>query len=315
MTKNPNNKTPKNAEKFICETCDFKCSKQSDFNRHLFTRKHKILTNPNIFTPKTPIYYECDCGKKYKHSSSLSAHKKKCSIIQQENINIESIKDTSTELIKPTYNDNELFTEKILETVMSQNKEFMNMFMNKMVEVMPQLGNNSHNTNCHNKTFNINMFLNEHCKNAMNLSDFIESLPITDKTYDNTIKNGLTNTITTMMVDGLNELDILERPIHCTDTKRKTMYVKENDVWEKDKELIKILTGIKKTALNNRMKLDKWQDVNDGWMVRENIQVKYISLVSNVMTIIEDEDKEINKIINAIGKKVYLDEDTKKEYL
>ena len=90
---------------------------------------------------------------------------------------------------------------------------------------------------------------------------------------------------------------------------------KENDVWEKDKELIKILTGIKKTALNNRMKLDKWQDANDGWMVRENIQMKYIALVSNVMTIIEDEDKEINKIINAIGKKVYLDEDTKKEYI
>ena len=68
----------------------------------------------------------------------------------------------------------------------------------------------------------------------MNLTDFIESLPITNKTYDNTIKNGLTNTITNMMVDGLNELDILERPIHCTDTKRKTIYVKENDVWEKD---------------------------------------------------------------------------------
>ena len=189
-------------------------------------------------------------------------------------------------------------------------------FMSKMIDVMPQIGNTTNNmNNCHNKTFNINMFLNEHCKNAMNLTDFIESLPITDKTYDNTIKNGLTNTITTMMVDGLNELDILERPIHCTDTKRKTMYVKENDVWEKDKELIKILTGIKKTALNNRMKLDKWQDVNDGWMVRENIQMKYIALVSNVMTIIEDEDKEINKIINAIGKKVYLDESIKKEYL
>ena len=93
------------------------------------------------------------------------------------------------------------------------------------------------------------------------------------------------------------------------------MYVKENDVWEKDKELIKILCGIKKTALNNRMKLDKWQDVNDGWMTIENIQMKYIALVSNVMTIIEDEDKEINKIINAIGKKVYLDESIKKEYL
>ena len=159
------------------------------------------------------------------------------------------------------------------------------------------------------------MCIRDSCKNAMNLSDFIESLPITDKIHENTRKNGLTNTITNMMVDGLNELDILDRPIHCTDTKRKTMYVKENDVWEKDKELIKILTGIKNTALKNRTNLDKWQDANDGWMVKENIQMKYLSLVSNVMTFIEDEDKHVNKIINAIGKKVYLDEDTKKEYM
>jgi len=314
---------PKNAKYFYCEECDFNCSKKSNYNKHINTRKHKntykILINTDILMPKNALFI-CDCGKKYKHRQSLHNHKKKCLIIQEEinNTNINTNINTNT-IIKSTPEVNELFTEKILETVMSQNKEFMNMFMNKMVEVMPQIGNNnntySHNHNCHNKTFNINMFLNEHCKNAMNLSDFIESLPITDKTYDNTIKNGLTNTITNMMVDGLNELDILERPIHCTDTKRKTIYVKENDVWEKDKELIKILCGIKKTALNNRMKLDKWQDANDGWMTRENIQMKYISLVSNVMTIIEDEDKEINKIINAIGKKVYLDEDTKKEYL
>ena len=299
--------SPKVAKKYICKKCDYICNKKSDFNKHLQTIKHNTTNTTN-----TTEKYSCNCGKKYNHRASLYNHKKKCSITQEENTNNNINTET---IIKHNPENNELFTEKILETVMSQNKEFMNMFMTKMVEVIPQLGNNSHNTNCHNKTFNINMFLNEHCKNAMNLSDFIESLPITDKTYDNTIKNGLTNTITNMMVDGLNELDILERPIHCTDTKRKTIYVKENDVWEKDKELIKILSGIKKTALNNRMKLDKWQDVNDGWMTRENIQMKYIALVSNVMTIIEDEDKEINKIINAIGKKVYLDEDTKKEYL
>jgi len=320
MTKNPNNKTPKNAKKLICETCDFKCNKQSDYNRHLITHKHKILINPNIATPKTPIYYECECGKKYKHSSSLSAHKKKCILLQKDKEDLvkeeDLIKEEDIQYVSSSEINKDILLmllkkQDFMEELVFKNQEFMN----KMMEVMPQIGNITNNNNCHNKTFNINMFLNEHCKNAMNLTDFIESLPITDKTYDNTIKNGLTNTITTMMVDGLNELDILERPIHCTDTKRKTMYVKENDVWEKDKELIKTLTGIKKTALNNRMKLNKWQDVNDGWMVRENIQMKYLSLVSNVMTIIEDEDKEINKIINAIGKKVYLDEDTKKEYL
>ena len=304
--------SPKVAKKYVCEKCHYICNKKSDYNKHLQTIKHNTTNTTN-----TTEKYPCVCGKKYNHRASLYNHKKKCFTIKKEKENEnKNNTNTNTNNIKPTINVNELFTEKILETVMSQNKEFMNMFMNKMMEVMPQLGNTTNNmNNCNNKTFNINMFLNEHCKNAMNLSDFIESLPITDKTYDNTIKNGLTNTITNMMVDGLNELDILERPIHCTDTKRKTIYVKENDVWEKDKELIKILSGIKKTALNNRMKLDKWQDANDGWMTRENIQMKYLSLVSNVMTIIEDEDKEINKIINAIGKNVYLDESIKKEYL
>jgi len=317
MVVNDSKKCQKLPEKYYCKNCDFICSKQSNWDKHILTSKHqngsKMVVNGSKKMPKNAEKYYCECGKSYKWESGYYRHRKKCPLIQQSLINI-----NNNNINTHTNDINELFTEKILETVMSQNKEFMNMFMNKMVEVMPQLGNTTNNNNmnnCHNKTFNINMFLNEHCKNAMNLTDFIESLPITDKTYDNTIKNGLTNTITNMMVDGLNELDILERPIHCTDTKRKTIYVKENDVWEKDKELIKILCGIKKTALNNRMKLDKWQDVNDGWMTRENIQMKYIALVSNVMTIIEDEDKEINKIINAIGKKVYLDESIKKEYL
>ena len=309
---NLSHKIPKNYE---CINCNYNTSNYKDYKKHLSTRKHINKTNieqNELENPiKSPVKFICDCGKEYGARNSLWYHKKKCSFL---NIETKENKDVSSSEINKDILLMLLKKQDFMEELLFKNQEFMS----KVVEIMPQVGNttNSNNmNNCMNKTFNINMFLNEHCKNAMNLTDFIESLPITDKTYDNTIKNGLTNTITTMMVDGLNELDILERPIHCTDTKRKTMYVKENDIWEKDKELIKILTGIKKTALNNRMKLDKWQDANDGWMVRENIQMKYIALVSNVMTIIEDEDKEINKIINAIGKKVYLDEDTKKEYI
>ena len=286
--------TPSN---FNCKKCDFKCSKNSDWERHILTRKHK--KNDEWIT-KNPPMYNCECGNSYKYRQGLYKHKKKCSfnVVNEDN----NKSNTSNDIL-----DKDLLIKMVLKNTD---------VIEKLIEIMPQIGNTTNNmNNCMNKTFNINMFLNEHCKNAMNLSDFIESLPITDKIHENTIKNGLTSTITNMMVDGLNELDILDRPIHCTDTKRKTMYVKENDVWEKDKELIKILYGIKKTALKNRMNLDKWQDANDGWMVKENIQMKYLSLVSNVMTFIEDEDKHVNKIINAIGKKVYLDEDTKNDYI
>ena len=130
----------------------------------------------------------------------------------------------------------EMKNQDILEGVILKNSEVME----KMLEVMPQIGNttNSHNTT--NNQFNIQMFLNEHCKNAMNLTDFVQSLPITTETFDSTIENGLTKTITNMMVNGLSKLDILERPIHCTDASRKTLYVKEADVWEKDNELIHV---------------------------------------------------------------------------
>ena len=296
----PNILSPKVAKKFHCEICNYSCSKKSDYNKHILTRKHLSLINPNIKSQEVVKVYRCNCGKTYKHSSSLCGHKKKCSfnVANEDNNNSNS----STDIL-----DKDLLIKMVLKNTD---------VIEKLIEIMPQIGNTTNNmNNCMNKTFNINMFLNEHCKNAMNLSDFIESLPITDKIHENTRKNGLTSTITNMMVDGLNELDILDRPIHCTDTKRKTMYVKENDVWEKDKELIKILYGIKKTALKNRMNLDKWQDANDGWMVKENIQMKFLTLSSNVMTFIEDEDKHVNKIINAIGKKVYLDEDTKKDYI
>ena len=148
----------------------------------------------------------------------------------------------------------------------------------------------------------------------VNLTDFIQSLPITSETYDNTIENGLTKTITNMMVNGLNELDILKRPIHCTDASRKTLYVKDADKWEKDNELVHIMNGIKALSLKQRTMISKWKDANDGWDKDDRLKSKMTNLVFNSMTQIEDDDKETNKIIRSISKNVYLDMDTKKDY-
>ena len=188
----------------------------------------------------------------------------------------------------------------------------------KLTEVMPQLGNQVHNTNSHNTTnnqFNIQMFLNEHCKNAMNLTDFIQSLPITAETYDSTIENGLTKTMTNMLLNGLNELDIVDRPIHCTDASRKTLYVKDDDIWEKDNELLHMLKGIRDLSLKQRTLIKRWQDVNNGWATDENLQSRMTKLIGNSMTAIENDERETGKIIRSISKNVYLDKDTKDEYL
>jgi len=300
-----NKKAPKNAKKFYCEKCDFECYKQCDYNRHITTLKHEILTNTNeknAKNAKNAKTFECECGKNYKHMSSLCGHKKTCTVVQEENNRKKNHTTPGFEI------DKELLVKLLLK-----NQDVME----KMMEIMPQIGNQIH-TNSHNTTnnqFNIQMFLNEHCKNAMNLTDFIDSLPITAETYDSTIENGLTKTITNMLVNGLSQLDILDRPIHCTDATRKILYVKDDNTWEKDNELLRVLKGIKTLSIKQRTMLNKWQDANMGWDTKENLQSRMTRLVFNSMTSIEKDDKETGKIIRAISKNVYLDTDTKDQYI
>jgi hypothetical protein len=253
--------------------------------------------------------FECKCGNTYRYRQGLYKHKNTCSVIQGTDNIVNKTNDFQL--------DKELLIKMLLKNqdVMEKLAEVMPM----MIELMPQIGNNSHNhTNSHNTTnnqFNIQMFLNEHCKNAMNLTDFIDSLPITAATYDSTIENGLTKTLTNMITNGLSQLDILERPIHCTDATRKTIYVKEANNWEKDTELLRILLGIKTLARKQRMMINKWQDANEGWETEDYIQTKLTTLISHSMTNIESDEKETSKIVRAISKNVYLDNETKQQYL
>jgi len=323
----------KSSKKFHCECCLYSCSRESQMIRHKSTTKHKnaiqMLQKPikmelksSLPNNSNKIVYYCDCGNKFNHRSSYYRHRNNCYIYQNNLNDIEKKSSTtnlvdnniSSEVINYCKNTQADFKEVIL-LLLTENKNFQNKFL----ELLPQLkGNAEHsynNTNSHNtNNFNIQMFLNEHCKNAMNLTEFIESLPITNETYDHTIENGLTNTITHIITNGLNNMDILERPIHCTDSTRKTLYVKDNDVWEKDIECNKILHGIKIIASKQRFMINKWKDANCGWDQEENLQNKLTSLVFNSMTLIEQDNKEMNKIIRAISKNTYLTNDIKKEY-
>ena len=190
--------------------------------------------------------------------------------------------------------------------------------MEKLIEIMPTLGSNNitnSNNTTNNNQFNIQMFLKDHCKNAMNLTDFIDTLPITAETYDSTIDNGLTKTITNLITNGLSQLDILERPIHCTDASRKTLYVKEDNVWEKDNELVRMLLGIRQIAAKQRILINKWRDAHDDWNTNDRMQTRFTTLVCNSLDDIENNEKDNNKIIRSISKTVYLDNDMKNQYL
>jgi len=319
-------KSPKFAKQFHCKYCHYICYKQSDYNKHISTRKHTKnyngVTSDYQMSQKIAIH-TCDCGNTYKHRQGLYKHKKNCSIILEK-------KTANLIITEPTQSDKTDMTQKLVELIMSKNQEFMTELVsnlthsnkdvvNKMMEIMPSMGNHSHNTNTINNTtnnqFNIQMFLNDRCKNAMNLTDFIDTLPITAETYDSTIDNGLTKTITNMITNGLSQLDILERPIHCTDASRKTLYVKEDNVWEKDHELVRILLGIRQIASKQRTLINKWKDAHDDWNSNDRMQSRFTSLICNSITDIENEEKETNKIIRSISKTVYLNNDVKNNFL
>lgn len=212
-------KTPKNAKKYICETCDFKCSKPSDFNRHITTAKHKILQNTTENTTnyhqKNAKAYSCECGKEYKHHSSLWNHKKTC----QKNAK--------------KLQENTFVPEKEKEEEPSE-KQLMLTIIKQMAEIMPRIGdtNNSHNTNCNN-TFNVQMYLNNECKNAMSIQDFIKSIELNMSHLNAITDKGYVDSVSNIMIKALSDLEITDRPLHCTDLKRDTIYIKDHDEWNK----------------------------------------------------------------------------------
>ena len=299
--------TSKNIKYFTCELCDFKCNKKGDYTRHLNTRKHVAATNGNIFYIKKTSHVCNVCNKIYLDRSGLWRHKKHCGF--QETKNGSTIIENDKSVHAPI---DKSIDKEVLINMLLKNQDVIE----KMVEMMPKVGNtNSHNTNIHNtNNFSIQMFLNEKCKNAMNITDFIESLPVTAETFDNTIENGLTKSITTMITNGLNNMDVLERPIHCTDVNRKTLYVKDNDTWEKDNEMKRLLDGIKDLSIKQRVNISKWHDANEGWETNSNLQTRLSTLVFHTMEDIENNDKELGKIIRAVSKNTYLSNEVKDKY-
>ena len=305
---------PYSSNKFVCEKCDFTCSRKSQYDRHLSTRKHmmdsKMIENDSSLVPNSSNEFKCECGKSYKWDSGYYRHKKKCNY--EENIVIENKQSNNT--VSTTDMNNPVLLEKMFAMftqMMTQNQDFMTNVIGKVQ------GNNNNHTNSHNTNnqFNIQMFLNEHCKNAMNLSDFIKSLPLTVQQYENTKDKGLTDTLMNMMVDGLNNLDVIERPIHCTDQKRKVMYVKDNDKWEKDtKGCDIIMKNMKELSYIHKKNVKLWQDKNPNFDTIEALQIAFCDICTNIFVNITDERKNVSKLMKGLSDATYLDDDTKSEY-
>jgi hypothetical protein len=259
----------KNAEKcriFLCNNCNFVCSKQSNYDKHVSTLKHKIRTNTNEYEQKNAEKksYDCQCGKSYKHASSLWNHKAKCDFLQ--NNSDENHYENSNNQLQIAVEKPEI-TQIILELV-RENKELKTMLVEQhktMIELSqkPTITNNSNNThtNSHNKQFNLNFFLNEQCKNAINLSEFVENVKLSLSELENVADMGYVDGVTQIFMNGLKDMDIYTRPLHCTDIKREIMHVRENNIWIKDTpEQAKIKSAIRRVAFRNIQQISEWNN-------------------------------------------------------
>ena len=290
--------------KFFCNICDFNTSNKKDFKRHNLTDKHLLLTNPNEITPKNPLFI-CSCGKMYKHSSSLCAHKKKC-IINEKSIN------------EQPSNNEELhnqITPELIMSVLHQNKELQQMLIEQgktIIELSKNnsITNNTTHTNSHNKAFNLNFFLNETCKDAMNIMDFVDSIKIQLCDLEKVGEIGYVEGISKIIVKNLNLLDETKRPVHCTDTKREVMYVKDDNKWEKENEDKQKMRKVIKHVTHKNSKLLK--DFKNKYPGCEKSDSKYSDTYDKLIieamggkgdNYVEKEDK----IIKNIAKKITID--------
>lgn len=277
-------KSPKQQTFFECKKCEYICYKKNEWIRHISTRKHTNVDTENEQTKK----YVCECGKEYNHRQSLSLHRKKCSV-------------NTNNMIFDIIKQNQEFKELIVE----QNNKIIE--LSKTHNVTTNNYNNTTTTN--NNRFNLNFFLNEQCKDALNINDFVESIKLTLKDLENVGSLGFINGISNIFVKELKQLDVYKRPIHCSDLKRETIYVKDENIWEKEnEEKDKIKKAIKQVAHKNVKQIYEWKNVNPG--CKDSASCKndqYMQILCESMGSEAEGEEQYNKIVKNLAKEVIID--------
>ena len=309
---------PKPQYKFICEKCQTKTNNKKDYNNHLLTKKHnRLILAQN---------HECLCGKKYKHYQSLYKHKKNCTYEICKSSEICANKETQI------INTDEILDYKgMFMTMINENKELRNIVINQqsqlgeqqsqlgeqqsqlgeqqkqISEMIPKLGNNTINNK---QKYNINIFLNEKCKDAMTMNKFLDTIKVTIEDLMHTKNKGITEGISNLFIKNMNKLSLYERPIHCTDVKRETVYIKsegkdgEADEWQKDKEQEQLKGAISNMTFVQSKNLKLYTDENPDWMEKEHKQNEYVKMMKNCMDNIKTDNRR-EKIIKKVCNNVY----------
>ena len=294
---------------FECEHCDYKCSKKYNWEKHLLTAKHKKVatgdTKVAFCGKKEPTdntmpnqtinnKYLCEhCDREYNSRNGLWKHKKNCKYNND---------------INSTVTDKEL-----IMMLIKDNSEFKNILMKVVENGINNTTNNNTHVNSHNKAFNLNFFLNETCKDAMNMSDFISSIKLNLEDLENTGRRGYIEGISNIILKNLNNIEQHMRPLHCSDAKREILYVKDNDKWEKETDDKPILTkAIKVIANENIKQIKNWAEKNPDCTASDSRKNDlYLKIVSNSMNGLTEEEgkKNINKIISNVAKEMTIQKD------
>jgi hypothetical protein len=297
---------PISPKQFVCSVCSISCAKNAEWLRHINTRKHKINESSIIVDKigEKSTLIACKCGKKYKDRSGLWRHEKKC-----------DYKPESPKKPK-LYEKND-----IVDVLIKENENYKNMMLEMMksnTDLQKQMlemckngvgGNYKSHNNNHNKTFNLQFFLNEQCKDAMNLTEFVDSMTLEFSDLEDVGKLGYVEGISKIMIRKLNELDIYKRPIHCSDAKREIMYVKEHNVWEKEKNSNEhIRKAIKRVTHKNGGLLVPWSLENPNCMnLDHHLNDVYLRMMGQSMGGSGEFVDNENKIMKKIAKAVFID--------
>jgi len=309
---------------YFCESCDYTTSKKGNYDQHILTRKH-ITTTLGLQNPATSIV--CDCGKSFSCRQNIHRHKKKCLIINQPDETPQPISP-----VIPSHSSSEDMQMNIILELVKQNQDFKDLLIQQSNQMMEQnktmievaknsqinntINNNTiSNSNNNNKTFNLQFFLNETCKDAMNMKDFIKSLELSLPELEKMGEVGFAEGMSRLFVDRLNQLDITKRPIHCSDVKREIIHIKDDNKWERDNaNLDRLRKIIKQLTYKNIVRVDDWKKANPGcteYNSRKNDQYLRINMEAIGPVDKTDEKRDFGKIIRRVAEHTAID----KKYL
>jgi hypothetical protein len=297
-------KSKKISQNYRCNICDYVTCKKTDYEKHIGTPKHlkrtEMIVNGSEKSIKVAKLYTCVCGKIYKYDSGYYRHKKTC----------------NTEKKEKKENNEEKDVNKLVTYLMQENAEFKQLLIDQnkqMIELAKNTGHHNITNNTTNNSFNLHMYLNETCKDALNIMDFVNQLQVGINDLEETGRLGFANGISRIFIDGLKQIDINNRPVHCSDLKREILYIKNNNEWNKEDGERKVLTSAIKHVVNKNIKqIPEWTKVNPDYNDYHSKQNdKYLQIVMESMSgsSQEEANKNYNKIIKNIAKETVIEKE------